>query len=290
MRYRIGAMHIGQILDTAFEVFRDHSKTLLAITAVVFGPYLILYFGSAFSGVWPVFKIISAYKAGAWNTYREHYWEYAIGLGVFTFLHMVFTVYTRGALAIAMASMYLNHPVSTSTSIRFMASRWWPIPKTFFMMLPYYTWSSIGMIFVLFSIAMLGNGVTGNVLMFTIFIFVGTAMTLVSSIAYGRLCLAFNVVILEDLSGWKAIRRSVSLMGGSWWQGVVLYLARFVLGLVLVGAMRFIPSDYAIFMLGVFINILLLSFFIAASVVLYFSTRSKRENFDIEYMAQYATA
>lgn len=290
MRYRIGAMHIGQILDTAFEVFRDHSKTLLAITAVVFGPYLILYFGSAFSGVWPVFKIISAYKAEAWRQYLEYSRAYGIGVAAFILLQMVFDTFVGGALALATASLYLNNPVSVSASILFMLSRWWPLFKTFLIMSPLYILSSVNLLIIKIIFDALGRNLSYPGIIFTFIIVAGVMLTLVLPFIFGKVSLVLNVVIFEELSGWKAIIRGMSLMKGSLVQGIILHISNFVFVLVAGGVIQFIPFDYLQFTFNIVINIVINVFFIAASVILYFSARSKRENFDIEYMAQYATA
>lgn len=290
MRYRIGAMHIGQILDTAFEVFRDHHKSLLAIAAMVFGPYLILYFGSAFSGVWPVFKAMAAYRTGAWDQYSAYSKVYNVGFYAFILLYMVFSTFVGGALALATAGLYLNDPVSMSISIRFMLKRWWPLFKTFLIMLPLSILSNVSMLIVQMSFDVFGKNVPYSGLVFIATMIVGVTIALVMSFILGKLYLVFNVVMLEELSGWRAIRRSMSLMKGSWGKGIILYLFNFVLVLVFVGVKQFIQSDHLLFTIDIVINIVVDIFFVIASVILYFSTRSKRENFDIEYMAQYATA
>lgn len=290
MQYRIGAMHIGQILDTAFEVFRDHHKSLLTITAVVFGPYMLLYFGSAFSGVWPVFKAMVAYNTGSWDQYGDYSKAYDIGLGTFIFLYMVFATFAGGALALATASFYLNKHVSVHKSIQFMLKRWWPLFKTFLFIMPLYIMSSASMLIIQMSFDVFGKNVPYSGVIFIVVMAIGIVTELIAAFVIGKLCLAINVVILEDLSSWKAIRRSTSLMKGSWWKGVILHLSNFVLVLVFIWVTQFIASDYLLFIVDIAVNIVVDAFFVVASVVLYFSTRSKHENFDIEFMAQYATA
>jgi hypothetical protein len=98
--------------------------------------------------------------------------------------------------------------------------------------------------------------------------------------------LATQVVVIEKISGFAALKRSRELMRGN--IGTV-----FVLGLLLgiisfstqVGA-QLIPQIHAKAVASVVINCVMTIFNSAAMVVFYFSCRCRNEQFDLQLLAQ----
>jgi hypothetical protein len=109
--------------------------------------------------------------------------------------------------------------------------------------------------------------------------------------------LAMPTVMLENIRGTKAIRRSISLTRKYWWttfgtlmlSGLLSYVALIVLGIVmfflanLVG--RSVPGLIVFGLVGLLCYLLLLSFIAAILVVVTIDLRVRKEGFDIQHLA-----
>lgn len=107
----------------------------------------------------------------------------------------------------------------------------------------------------------------------------------------GILCLlwfglAQHVVVLEGLSGGKALGRSRQLtrssMGTFVGLGIVVWVINFALGL----GVGVIPEPYTMNLVNVLVSSIMTAFTTAMFVVFYFSCRCDLENFDLELLAK----
>lgn len=97
-----------------------------------------------------------------------------------------------------------------------------------------------------------------------------------------------QVVVLEDLSGRAALRRSSDLMKGWKGRGFLISLVAGVLQGVLVGApawaLQAWPAVDAL--VGIVMSSLSLAFLLAVTVAFYFDLRCRRDGFDLEHLAR----
>ncbi|HEX4148550.1 MAG TPA: hypothetical protein VHY20_06170, partial [Pirellulales bacterium] len=86
--------------------------------------------------------------------------------------------------------------------------------------------------------------------------------------------------------GPTALGRSKDLMKGEMLKGVVLFLLIFVINASLGAASAFIPQPQVQLVLQTLIGAVLTTFASCAFTMMYFSCRSKLDNFDLQMLAE----
>src|SRR6202521_1578851 len=168
MAYNIRPLSFGEILDSAFRVYRDNFVLLVGISAVVIVPIQLF----AEAGV------------------KGHH----LGLGIFGLLiAMIFQPMMLIAFTSAVASIYLDRPVTIGDAYR-----------------------SVGKVF---------TPIIGTILLFDILLLLALGALVVPGI-YFMICwsLVFPVMIVEHRFGMTALRRSRQLVNGVWWQTLGIFL------------------------------------------------------------------
>jgi hypothetical protein len=231
MTYNIRPLSFVEILDSAFSIFRDNFVLLAGISAVVLLP-VELIMAAGFGGH-PGLSIVGV------------------------LLTLIFEPVMAVAFTTAVASVYLDRPVTIADAYR-----------------------SVGKVF---------TPVIGTLLLMDILLFLG-ALALIVPAIYFAICwsLVFPVMIVEHRFGMTGLRRSRQLVSGVWWKTlgvllVALLIAR-VPALVLNMIWSFIP------VLGSLLTATTTSIAAAYSLVVvvtyYFDRRCRIEDFDLRLLAE----
>lgn len=253
MRYQVGQLTVGQIIDQSIKLAKDHFKLLFGIVACFYLP--VIFLQSLLSAVLVPAVPADATPEQVMSLLSESFVvTYAI-VGVFTIILLVISgPLTYAAITFAVGSEYMGRSTTVKESIGQAFSKFWAILKT---------------------------GILSG-----IFIMVGLLLFVIPGIYLTfKYYLAQQVVMLEDVSGFSAMKRSGDLMRGNmgiaFVLGVVLWIASFVLGFIT--AILPIPYlDVIIVPLG---QSLLFLVWCIAAVVLYFHCRAKNENYDLTLLA-----
>ena len=253
MKYEIRELSIGGILDQAITLTKNHFGAFFSVVAVTLLPFGLIQAGINIA-VMPhdIPLIPTPEEAAAIQKAQLENLPVILGAGLLALLVMPIA---NAALVRIVANTYLGKSTSLGDAIG----------AAFGILIPlYWTW-------LLLTIAIAG----GMIL-----------CVIPGIIAAFWFSLATQVVVIEKINGFAALKRSRELMRGN--IGTV-----FVLGLLLgiismftqVGA-QLIPQIHAKAVAAVVINCVITVFSSAAMVVFYFSCRCKNEQFDLQLLAQ----
>ena len=250
MRYTIRELKLGEILDQAVNLTKDHFGILLGITGVLLIPF------EAIGGLIQVAKTPVLPP----NPTREQVMAANVAvlpvtIPVALLLAYVIIPITNAALIYAISNAYLEKPISLGESFKKAAQRILALIGTWFLVF----------------LAIMG----------------GLILCIIPGIlAAFWFALATQVVVIEGVGGFPALKRSRQLMAGNIGTIVVLGL---LIGLInggLTFAVALIPQPYVRVVGTAIIAGVLTIFASAAFVVFYFSCRCKHEQFDLALLAQ----
>ena len=256
MRYEIGELTIGKILDQGIALMKNHFAMLLGITAAMLIPLNLVM---NFSIIWLVPQF-SPQDPKQLTHEEVHqlivFLTSVVGIvlaGLLAGLSLVYPL-THAAIIQAVACEYLDQPISIGAAYRRAARILFPL---------------LGTVFIAY-LAILPGLCCCYV--------PGLVLTLLFS-------LATPIVVIEGLYFIPALKRSWRLMQGNLLTGFLLWLI-LVLIQTAIGAMgNLLPQRE----LGAVVNSVLgaVGFVIhsAVWVVFYFSCRSKSEHFDLTMLA-----
>jgi hypothetical protein len=169
------------------------------------------------------------------------------------------------------AEGYLGRDASAGDSLKFAAKR-----------SPRWIWTGVVLAVVLLL------SLVSVVLLFipTIWLIVATAVV-------------FPVLLVEEISGWKAIKRSIALVKGRWWATFgrifIMYLIAntlaSLLGIVAVAVLASGSDSIVVYALATSFGQLIASVFTtpliaAITVIVYFDLRVRKEAFDLAVLAE----
>ena len=250
MRYTIRELKLGEVLDQAVKLTKDHLGVFLGITAILLIPYNVI------SGLIQVAMAPTPPP----NATQEQLMAMNVAilrLSIPIALVAIFIIapITNAALVYAISNGYLGKPISVWGSVKWALGRIIPL---------IWTWIIVGF-------AIMG----------------GSILCLVPGIlASFWFALATQVVVIEGVSGFPALKRSKALMAGNIGNIFILGL---LLGLINLGVtigVGLIPQPHLrVVVLGV-VEAGLTIFASAAIVAFYFSCRCKLEQFDLALLAQ----
>jgi hypothetical protein len=252
MRYEIKELGLGGILDQAVALTKNHFGLFLGITAVLQVPFGLIS-GFLQLAFLPQLMIAPNPEEVAVQPQSPEFLAIVFGLAIVGWLFVV--PMTNAAITHAIAQSYLEKPVTIGRAFR----------RAFGLVLPL-IWTGI-----LFNLAMMGG--------FILCIIPGILCALWFS-------LYTQVVVVEGLSGFKALNRSRQLMKGNLASMLALGLLLIAIGVGVGAAARFIPQLHARLIAAVLLQAAMTVFSAAAFVVFYFSARCKHENFDLTLLAQ----
>ncbi len=256
MRYDIRALKLGDILDQSINLLKNHFVVLLTIVGVTLGPVMLV--GAVLRiTMFPDMPVrmgqqMTPEEAQAMFAAMQRVLPVLLGVQLLT---MIAYPLANAALIHAVAQSYLGKPISVGSSIG----------SAFRVLLPlFWTWFLVG-----------------------IAIFGGFILCVVPGIiAAFWLSLATQVVVVEGISGFAALRRSREIMRGNIADYFVLMLVVGLVGGFAGGAAGFIPQTHLREIVGIVIQLAATIFGSAAVVIFYFSARCKNEQFDLQLLAE----
>jgi hypothetical protein len=254
MEYRIQHLKLGGILDQAVAITKDHFGLLFTIMLLLFVPANLIFGFIQLSMLPEPPTITSSPEQIA--AYRQAAMQSApINLLFGLIIGLVVTPLTNAAVVDAVARLYLGQPTTAVDSLKHGLSRLLPL-----------IWTSI-----LMFLAIMGG--------FILLIIPGILFALWFS-------LSTHVVVIEGLSGTKALGRSKELVRPHLGTMIVLGLLLFGVsfGVGLVGG--FIPQPHIQLVVQHLATAAMTVFFAAAFVVFYFSCRCAVDNFDLQHLAE----
>jgi hypothetical protein len=250
MRYAIRQLKIGEILDQAVNLTKDHIGVLIGITAALLIPYY------AIAGL---IQVATTPTLPPSPTPEQAMAAAAVALKITLPIALlgayVVIPFTNAALVYAISNAYLEKPISVGGSFK----------RAFQQMLPLIgTWFLVGL-------AIMG----------------GMILCVVPGIlAAFWFALATQVVVIEGVAGMAAMKRSKQLMAGNVGTIFVLGLVIGVANAAVSVAANFIPQPHVRVVVSAIIAGALTIFASAAFVAFYFSCRCKHEQFDLALLAQ----
>ena len=252
MKYEIRGLSIGEILDQAITLTKDHFGALLTVVAVTLLPIGLIQAGVNIAIMPEISLIPTPEEIAAIEKVQAENLPIIVGMAL---LGLLVIPIANAALVRIVAHAYLGKNTSTGDAVG----------SAFGLLLPlYWTW-------IILTIAVMG----GMIL-----------LVIPGIIAAFWFSLTTQVVVVERVSGVAALKRSRNLMRGN--VGTVFVLG-IVLGMISIGMQvgsQFIPQIHAKNLAAVLINCVFTIFSSVAMVVFYFSCRCKNEHFDLQLLAQ----
>ena len=239
---------IGEILSTAFELYRRHWRTLLAIAAVVVVPLTLLQYllGDVVRTRGETTSNGVVVETATWSVGIAGLLAALAGL----LMYLVLT----GAITRAVAAEVAGEDPSVEQSYRF----------------GFYRLGSVLLVSVLVGLATIG----GLILFVIPGIFIGV-----------RLAVSIEALVVEGRRGTEAMGRSWSLVGGHWWHAfATLLVAALLIGIVnAVITTPFSGMSWVVQALAAAVaTVVTLPYGVLVGVLLYLDLRARKENLTLE--------
>ncbi|HKN02240.1 MAG TPA: hypothetical protein VJX23_17145 [Candidatus Binataceae bacterium] len=255
MAYDIRPLSFAEILDRSFRVLLDNFYVLISIAAVIWVP-------------WGVLTSLAA--------------AYPIIIGLLVLLLMVWVgPLFQAALAIAIAEVYLERPITLTKAYRSARAILLPFFGTYLLF-----YAPFGGALLLFFMLPVARGIGSSAMLLLVLAdFVGAF--LISYLAI-RWSLLGPVMVVERRFGGSALSKSSALVAGVWWRTAGVTIAAFLIAAVPIGILNLIWSSIPV--LGVLLTGLARSitntYSMIVIVVYYFDRRCRVEDFDLHHLAE----
>lgn len=253
MKYEIKELGVSAILDQSFKLIQENFKLLAGITVPLVIPFALIQ----------GFAAMVAAPQLPQNPNREAmeaYYRAMLGMAVYTvplfliFAYIVVPI-TNAAMLYAISRVYLAQPTTVGQSFRFAISRILPLM---------WTWILTGLV-------VLG----------------GMVLCVVPGIIFSFwYALVTQVLVLEGLSGWEAMKRSKALMKGNMGNLFLLMLIVALINGSAGGIAGMIWQPHIKAVVSAIAQCLGTLLGATTGVIFYFSTRCQHENFDLMLLAQ----
>ncbi|TVM34650.1 hypothetical protein [Oceanidesulfovibrio marinus] len=292
MQYRVGEFGVGQLLDVAFNVFKDNYKPMLIVAVLAFLPVTIITVAVLLGGVLPMYKQLLMFNAtGAMPDPTVMFATMApffAAVSVLGILWYLTTIISEGAITFVTASSYLDNPVAPREALRYCFSRWWALLKTALLIALIF----IGILFVggilvalaMGGISLIAGGLVGGLISFVLIV----GLFLAAIMVFLRYFLALKIVILEGVAGREALGRSAFLMKGTYGRAFILLLLLGVVSNIIGTAANLIPFVPVAIVLSIALQVAIYVYTTSVWTMFYFSNRCKHENFDLVLLAEEA--
>jgi len=245
-------MGIGEILSTAFQLYRRHWRTLLAIAAVVVVPFTLLQYL-----IGDQVRIRGEETAKTVNgvvVVETSSWAVGIAGLVTALAGLVMFLVLTGAITRAVAAEVAGEDPSVEQSYRFGFHRFW----------------SVLLVSVLVGLAT----VAGLILFIIPGIYIGV-----------RLAVSIEALVVEGRRGTQAMGRSWELVGGHWWHAFgTLLVAALLTGLVnaLITAPFSATNWFVQALVAAVATVVTLPYGVLVGVLLYLDLRARKEQLTLE--------
>jgi hypothetical protein len=238
---------IGEILSTAFELYRRHWRTLLAIAAVVVVPLTLLQY---LSGDW----IRTRGQVTSLQQVSTATWAVGAAGLVAALAGILMYLVLTGAITRAVAAEVAGEDPSVEQSYRF----------------GFHRLGSVLLVSVLVGLATIG----GLILFVIPGIWIGV-----------RLAVSVEALVVEGRRGTQAMGRSWALVGGHWWHAFgALVVAGLLTGIV--NAVITAPFNntgwFVQAVAAAVATVITLPYGVLVGVLLYLDLRARKENLDLE--------
>ena len=258
---------VGEILDVAITIYRSRFGALVKAVSVVLGPVFVL--GALIQLSIPNDDdAFESTQPGATPEFdADRFWAFLAGTVLIGILTYVAAQVATGACFKAVGGAYFDEPADWRESLRFARSRIGPL-----------LWLSF---------------------LFVVFLMLATIALLVPAIyLYVAWAVATPVLLLEDVRGRGALKRSRALVKGRWWPtlgvlilvGILAAVVQMVFLGLLVGVVSVSDNEVARAVAeGVgqmAASALTTPLSAAVLTVLYFDLRVRKEGFDLELLAR----
>ncbi len=289
MRYRIGELSVGQVLDVSFNVFKDNIKELLLVGLMIFGVLAVITAAVSFFVLYPMIsEMESLSQSGLQPTPANVFSMFlplivgALGLGLLWWIALTLA---EGAITFSVAGAYLENPVPAKEAVRYALSQWWPLIKTsLFVMLRLLLVLIAGGAIVGLMVFALGEGGAAALLGVLFFL----ALFGFLAFLFIRYLLSLKVVVLEGVDGREAIGRSATLMKKTYGRAFLLLFLMGVAGNIAGSAANFIPFLPVAILISMAVQLAVYIYTSSMWTVFYFSNRCKHEQFDLMVLSQQA--
>jgi uncharacterized membrane protein len=248
IQYDIRELTLGGILDQAITLMKNHFGSFVAIMAITWLPVQL---ANVIATETLLADLATLEDPDAIMRASAEYASLFIGLYV---LNLLVALISNAAIVYAIANAYLGKRITVGGSIG----------KAFGLFFP-----------LLWTLILVGVAIMGG---FILLIVPGI-------LAAFWFSLATQVVVVEGVSGFKALGRSRQIMRGNIGTLFVMGLVLGLIGFAILGGSSFISERYVQAILNVTLNMVLVIFSSAAGVVFYFSARCKNEQFDLQLLA-----
>ncbi|MDQ3576000.1 MAG: hypothetical protein M3404_13980 [Actinomycetota bacterium] len=264
-------LRIGEILDVAIKIYRSHFATLVKAVALVVGPVQVLVAAVQASAPDTPFATVPAPDPTTppeLELVGDKLWGYMAALLVVTVLGAVTSQLATAASLKAVSGAYMGEQPQWRDSLRFAFSRLWAL-----------AWLAV---------------------LTSVLLFVATLACVVPGVYfYGAWAVVVPVLLLEEVRGRKALKRSRNLVRDRWWPtfgaiflgAILVFAVQAAFGSIL-GAAFFAGGDNDIVLLvvqaiiGTLSGVLTTPFSAALVAVVYFDLRVRKEGLDLELLAQ----
>jgi hypothetical protein len=241
-------MGIGEILSAAFQLYRRHWRTLLAIAAVVVVPFTLLQY--------LIGDQVRTRGEETANGVVVETATWAVGIAglVAALAGVVMFLVLTGAITRAVAAEVAGEDPSVEQSYRFGFHRFW----------------SVLLVSVLVGLATIG----GLILFIIPGIYIGV-----------RLAVSIEALVVEGRRGTEAMGRSWELVGGHWWHAFgTLVVAGLLTGVVnaLITAPFGNTSWFVQAIAAAVATVVTLPYGVLVGVLLYLDLRARKENLNLE--------
>ena len=282
---RLRPLSFGEILDVAIKLCVANAATLLKAVVFVVLPVQVvstIIMVSTGGADFDVFGDTSGKSDREVNTYLA-------GQGAAALLQAIAVGLATAACYRAIARAYLAEQPDWRESLRFAVKR-----------VPQMLW--IGVIYAVAIAFGIGLLVVPMALAGTVAAIVVGAILIVALFAWLYVVWSFAVpaLLVEDVRGVKALRRSYALVKGRWWAAFAILMLGFLLagvtssviqgifaGVILVGVDSSSLLALLIISISGLIGLLVTTPFQAALLlVVYFDLRVRKEGFDLELLAE----
>jgi hypothetical protein len=278
------AQGLAELIDSAFTLYRRNFLLFMSIAAVLLVPYGLLQVGLGSSSLAPntsnTFGV--APQPTDYNQTVHQLGTSVVYLLIIGFLSVIFNALSQGALTTAVSQRYLDRPASLGGSLQAAMSRVWALMGFVGLLFG----SFIGvfavlLLLILVSPALAALGFIGFAVGFIVFIFV----------VYPRIFTVPTCIVVERVGPIKAIRRCWSLNSRATLRAlgflVIVIVINGILGAVLSGiALAFNASHLIFLTTQAILSLALTPFEVIAYTLYYYDLRIRRENFDLEMLAE----
>ena len=282
----------GERIDAAIKIVRRSFLTFMKATMVVAIPVAVVS-GVVLLSLSSSFSNLSLDNSGTSTINTRSVQTIFGGFAVLELISLLSVTLITAIAVRIVANTYLGQPTTWKAAVAFGIKRLHSV--IWIELLTGLLFAAVGVVFVLAALALSATQSGGAVA-------VGLLLSLVAGVAsvwfFVATSLAVPILMIEDVHGWKAIRRSMSLVRHKWWSTFGTVLLAFVLVLIGSGILRLIIG-FALSLLGggvaalvieslvvsLLTTLLFASFYAAVSVVITIDLRVRKEGFDIQVLA-----